>query len=196
VSVDDVPLRFLVRAYHGTSRAAADTVVADGRFGHGSGDRFGTGTYFFEENAERAWNWARMWHGTDAAVVVAQLDLTDGGLDLTQKAGRELVLGVLGAIDVEEIQRRANERDRAGFVDAVALELLDPNGEIQWIRVLVFDTGREYDRAEPGPATITLTPDLRQRDLRSRIVRNVQCHLVVRGPGVITTLRRLEEQSS
>lgn len=68
----------VVRAHHGTSRARAEEVARNGwTQSRNHYDWLGDGVYFFQEAPARARDWARRQHGDEAAVIVADVDLSD-----------------------------------------------------------------------------------------------------------------------
>ena len=74
-----------VVGYHGTSRKHARNILRRGFKPSGNDwDWLGRGIYFFEEDLERAQEWAREHHVDDPAVIAAVIDL-GGVLDLNQR---------------------------------------------------------------------------------------------------------------
>ena len=68
----------IARGYHGTSKMAAEAILREG-FQHSGNpyDWLGDGVYFFQDASQRAIEWATNWYGDDAAVVAAEIVLTD-----------------------------------------------------------------------------------------------------------------------
>ena len=67
-----------VTGYHGTSREAADRMLREGfRASRNEWDCLGDGVYFFEDAPIHAWDWAREQHGSEAAVLQADVQLRD-----------------------------------------------------------------------------------------------------------------------
>jgi len=79
-----------VVGYHGTHVNAAATITSEQRFVPSANEWewLGDGTYFWEENQKRAWEWATERFGPRAAVVSAGLDL-GRCLDLANGVGTE-----------------------------------------------------------------------------------------------------------
>ena len=68
----------IVLGYHGTSSNAADRILEDGfQISRNSYDWLGDGVYFFQDAPDRAWEWARQHHGDDAAVIRAEIQITN-----------------------------------------------------------------------------------------------------------------------
>ncbi len=77
--------------YHGTSLAAAERILAHGfEISRNDYDWLGDGAYFFQDAPARAMEWARERFGTEAAVLVAEIDL-DGCLDLLDVRWQEML---------------------------------------------------------------------------------------------------------
>src|SRR4051812_32109058 len=67
-----------VTGYHGTSQEAADRMLREGfRASRNEWDCLGDGVYFFEDAPIHAWHWAREQHGSEAAVLQADVQLRD-----------------------------------------------------------------------------------------------------------------------
>ncbi len=67
-----------VRAFHGTSRAAAAEIAVNGfRISRNVWDWLGDGAYFFQESRSRAQRWGQHLHGNEWAVIEALIDLQD-----------------------------------------------------------------------------------------------------------------------
>jgi hypothetical protein len=67
-----------VRGFHGTSTAAANAVLEGGfQPSNNSYDWLGDGVYFFQDAPNRAWEWSLERYGSDAAVIGAEILLTD-----------------------------------------------------------------------------------------------------------------------
>lgn len=64
--------------FHGTTKQAAQLIL-NGNFipSRNPYDWLGDGVYFFQDAPGRAWEWARENHGSEAAVVGAELHLVD-----------------------------------------------------------------------------------------------------------------------
>lgn len=68
----------IILGYHGTSSDAADRILEGGfQISRNSYDWLGDGVYFFQDAPDRAWEWARQHHGDDAAVISAEIQITD-----------------------------------------------------------------------------------------------------------------------
>jgi len=66
-----------VLGYHGTSKQAADIILAQGfHTSQNEYDWLGEGVYFWQDAPERAWAWAEELHGADGAVLVSRIDLS------------------------------------------------------------------------------------------------------------------------
>lgn len=77
--------------YHGTSVERAERILAGGfQPSRNDYDWLGDGAYFFQDSPSRAWEWARERFGGDAAVLGAEIDLSDC-LDLLAVHWRRLV---------------------------------------------------------------------------------------------------------
>jgi hypothetical protein len=64
--------------FHGTSVDAAQRILSSGfRISRNDYDWLGDGAYFFQDAPLRAWEWARKRFGAEAAVIGAEIDLTD-----------------------------------------------------------------------------------------------------------------------
>jgi hypothetical protein len=67
-----------VLGFHGTSKDHAASILANGfRISANQYDWLGDGVYFFQDAPQRAWEWARKFHGNEAAVVGVRLRLID-----------------------------------------------------------------------------------------------------------------------
>ena len=65
-----------VTGFHGTSRASAGSILANGfDLSRNEYDWLGEGVYFFQDAPQRALDWARERFGREAAVVMAMIDL-------------------------------------------------------------------------------------------------------------------------
>lgn len=65
--------------FHGTSVEAAQRILSSGfRISRNDYDWLGDGAYFFQDAPARALEWARQRFGDQAAVVGAEIDLTEG----------------------------------------------------------------------------------------------------------------------
>ncbi len=70
--------QLLVRGYHGTSSEVADIIAAEGfQLSRNTYDWLGDGVYFFQDAPLRAWEWAIDRHGSNAAVMGAEIQITD-----------------------------------------------------------------------------------------------------------------------
>ncbi|HEU0013294.1 MAG TPA: hypothetical protein VFQ45_06395 [Longimicrobium sp.] len=68
----------IVLAYHGTEATAAVSILSHNfQPSRNDYDWLGDGAYFFQDAPARAWEWARRRFGADAAVIGAEIDLTD-----------------------------------------------------------------------------------------------------------------------
>jgi len=68
----------VVRAYHGTDHAAAESIIRDGfKASNNEYDWLGDGVYFFQDSPQRAWDWASERHAATAAVIGADIRLVD-----------------------------------------------------------------------------------------------------------------------
>lgn len=68
----------IVLGYHGTSVIAADRILEDGfRISKNAYDWLGDGVYFFQDAPKRAWEWASEHHGINAAVIRAEIVMTN-----------------------------------------------------------------------------------------------------------------------
>ena len=67
-----------IAGFHGTTKQAAELIL-NGNFipSRNRYDWLGDGVYFFQDAPMRAWDWARENHGSEAAVVGAELLLVD-----------------------------------------------------------------------------------------------------------------------
>jgi hypothetical protein len=124
-----------VRAYHGTTKAAADAILANGfvvsqnRF-----DWLGDGVYFFQDSLERAVAWARDHFDAPWAVVVAEIDL-EHCFDLLDPTWFALLNEAYdGVVEVYRREGRSLPRQEglAHGVDRIvlnyAIEVLDQRG--------------------------------------------------------------------
>ena len=75
----------VVSGYHGTSSGAAERILGEGfQISRNTYDWLGDGVYFFQDAPHRAWEWASQRHGSDGAVLRAEIrtvdcmDLLDG----------------------------------------------------------------------------------------------------------------------
>jgi hypothetical protein len=67
-----------VRGYHGTSAEGAASILHEGFWiSRNEYDWLGDGVYFWQDAPRRAWEWANMRYGADAAVVGALIRLDD-----------------------------------------------------------------------------------------------------------------------
>jgi len=67
-----------VHGYHGTNRTSAVEILRDRfRLSRNSWDWLGDGIYFWQDAPARAWGWARMRYGDDAAVIHSLIRLED-----------------------------------------------------------------------------------------------------------------------
>jgi len=77
--------------FHGTSVERAERILAGGfQPSRNDYDWLGDGAYFFQDSPSRAWEWARDRFGADAAVLRAEIDMTDC-LDLLDPAWHPIV---------------------------------------------------------------------------------------------------------
>lgn len=68
----------VVLGYHGTSKGAAEVILSQGfRASQNKYDWLGKGIYFWQDAPLRAWEWAEQQYGTECAVLVLRIDLTD-----------------------------------------------------------------------------------------------------------------------
>ncbi len=68
----------LVIGFHGCDRTTCERMLTGGEGLKASENKYdwlGNGIYFWEQNLERAWRWARLKKGADAAVIGAVIDL-------------------------------------------------------------------------------------------------------------------------
>jgi hypothetical protein len=64
--------------FHGTSTEAAQRILSSGfEISRNEYDWLGDGAYFFQDAPLRAWEWARQRFGPDAAVIGADIDVSD-----------------------------------------------------------------------------------------------------------------------
>lgn len=88
-----------VIGYHGTSQSRASDILATGfRESSNRYDWLGRGVYFFEEDATRAWQWARQRFPDEPAVIGAALDLSNV-LDLHSVDSAEILRAVARSLD-------------------------------------------------------------------------------------------------
>jgi hypothetical protein len=157
------PIR--VYGYHGTSRAAALTILDDG-FRHSDNDYdwLGTGVYFFQDAPRRAMQWATEQHPNNPAVICSLIRL-ENCIDLLDINWFPIIKEAYSFF-VEEYRRtnrplpRQNpERSKAHRLDCAYLnyvikEILEPQGQrIDAIRAVfvegerVFPNSAIFDRA-------------------------------------------------
>lgn len=116
----------IVTGYHGTSRSAADKILADGfQSSENEWDWMGTGIYFWQDAPIRAYRWAqerlKKEGSPEPAVVVAAKIRLDEFVDLLDQRGmktlQDLAKGYLGQENLIELrnQRGANRLDCAVF---------------------------------------------------------------------------------
>jgi hypothetical protein len=166
-------MRRLVRGFHGTSRNAARAIESSGfDLRRGKGNWLGCGACFWEEDEARARIYAEKHHAESPCTIVAQLDLSDGGLDLVQQAERaRFRLYAEQLLKDEEIRA---ELPADGWVDAVLLDTLFEAEPFGWVRAVVHVAESVYASVEPW-STISMPTGL-----RSRIVRDTCVQIVVR----------------
>ena len=71
-------LQFPVVGFHGTTEETAEVILnSTFRISKNPYDWLGDGVYFFQDAAQRAWEWARENHGENAAVIGAKILLVD-----------------------------------------------------------------------------------------------------------------------
>jgi hypothetical protein len=82
-----------VVAFHGTSRAAAEKLVAGEPFGQSENDDdwLGHGIYFWEYAPQQAWAWARLRYGQADAAVVGALIRLGRCIDLLDPSNADLL---------------------------------------------------------------------------------------------------------
>ena len=115
--------------FHGTSVERAERILGDGfQPSRNDYDWLGDGAYFFQDSPSRAWEWARERFGSGAAVLGAEIDLTDC-LDLldsewhpvVRRAYDDLLRRLRGMGFPEPRQTRGAHRlDRAVLNEAAA----------------------------------------------------------------------------
>ena len=67
-----------VYGYHGTSLQLAAVILQNGfNPSQNDYDWLGDGIYFWQDAPARAWEWAKQQHGTEAAVIVAEISMRD-----------------------------------------------------------------------------------------------------------------------
>ena len=67
-----------VLGYHGTSVAAAKSILEEGfQISRNPYDWLGDGVYFFQEAPQRAWEWACGHHGETASVLAAKIHIVN-----------------------------------------------------------------------------------------------------------------------
>lgn len=76
MSVSYLSLSEYARLYHGTSQAAAESIVqGQFRISETAGDWLGRGAYFFDTK-ERARQWALRYHPKSPAIITAEVDMS------------------------------------------------------------------------------------------------------------------------
>lgn len=166
----DGELPFVVRGYHGTNGAAAETALCAGFVPTRSeAPWLGQGVYFFESDPQQAIRWAERWHQTDPAVLEVSLVLDSPGLDLLGFEARWL----FRELATEMLREDPDAFDGLDYCDGAVIEFIKVVHEIRWVRALVLVGDKEYASGSGDDyrlKTITLPDDARVRTIRNAVV--------------------------
>jgi len=169
--------------YHGTSVERAERILAGGFLtSRNDYDWLGDGAYFFQDSPSRAWEWARDRFGADAAVLGAEIDLTDC-LDLLDPEWHDVV---------REAHTELVERlHRMGFP-----ELRQTNGAHRLDRVVLNDAcTRLIERGIPVRSVRGTFIEGEPLFPGSALFTRAHTQIAIRNTSAIQRLWRVEQQA-
>lgn len=117
----------------------------------------GRALYFWEQDERQAWTWAKKQHKDDGAVLKAQLDLSDGVLDLTI---RETIYGYRKFIV-------ALEKRKVIHTDSLNREAIERFGDALWLSLYIRSFEKETGSTIKAIRAIVLTGDIAYDEVRS-----------------------------
>lgn len=169
-----------VRGYHGTSRAASETILKEGFHpSQNTYDWLGTGIYFWQDAPRRAQEWAETRHATSAAVLEATISLIDcldlldiGWQNAIRQAYASLVMRLADAGRPLPRQTAGAHRLDRAVIDFLVGVLEDAGGTIRSVRA-PFTEGQ------------SLFPD-------SALTGRGHVQVAVRDPAVIADVRVID----
>lgn len=171
--------RFIVRGYHGTSCAAAQTVLRDGfRPTPGAAAWLGEGIYFFESDPKQAIRWAERWHADDPAVIEVSLVLDEPGLDLLRFEARHLFRELAAAM----LEEDPNAFEGLDYCDGAVIEFVKEVQALRWVRALVLVGDKEYASRSADDyrlKAVALPGNARVRTIRNAVVVVSVCDTTV-----------------